>query len=253
MDNKLTVGFLLCAINSFCQISPPGISDANVAFWSALGLSQELSEKWSLSVYAGNSRQSDPDNMALFKNQAIFVINEETTFEFNNYFSLSACASYRVQNRYQSEEPFSPADPAMKNEERYYLRFYFREQIGKTKFKFSFRPELRKFSSAGHRPWSPVDEEVRLRLKGQASIPLGNPSKQLIISNEILAVTGRVKIGEAEQWSGYTITEDRLATFYRHVFPHVVADFGVMHQIMHDGQYRAHVAFDLVLMNPFNH
>ena len=252
MANRLKLVFVLCAINSFAQISPPGISDANIAFWSALGLSQKISDRWLLSVYTGNSRQSDPDNFALFKKQAIFVINEETTFNFNKTFSLAACVSYRIQNRYAGEDPFASAAPATKNEERYYLRFYYREQLGKTKLKFSFRPEFRRFSSSGHHPWNPVDEEVRLRLKGQASFPLGNGSNELILSNEILAATDRVKVAEAEQWSDYAITEDRLATFYRHMFSHVTADIGVMHQIMHDGEYRAHIAFDLILMNPFN-
>ena len=253
MLNRLTIGFLLCSINSFAQISSPGISDANMAFWSAIGVSQKISDRWNVSLYTGNSRQSDPDNISLFKKQAIFVINEETTFNFNKTFSVSACASYRVQNLYADEEPFGPAVPATKNEERYYLRFYYREQIGKTKLKFSFRPELRRFSSEGHHPWNPVDEEVRLRLKGQASFPLGNGSNELILSNEILAATDRVKVVEAEQWSDYAITEDRLATFYRHVFSNVTADIGVMHQIMHDGEYRAHIAFDLILMNPFSY
>ena len=145
MFSRLTVGFVLCAINSFAQISPPGVSDANIAFWSVFGLSQKISDRWLLSVYTGNSRQSDPDNIALFKKQAIFVINEETTFNFNKTFSLAACASYRIQNQYADEEPFRPAVPATKNQERYYLRFHYREQIGKTKLKFSFRPEFRRF------------------------------------------------------------------------------------------------------------
>src|SRR5690606_29138708 len=117
MINRLTAAFVLCTLSAYAQISPPGISDANLLFWSAHGVNQKISDKWNISVYTGNSRQSDPDNISLFKKQAIFVINEETTFNFNKTFSASACASYRVQNQYAHEEPFGPALPATKNEE----------------------------------------------------------------------------------------------------------------------------------------
>lgn len=252
MFQKLLVLFLVYTINVFGQISPPGLDDTNLAFWSALAMNQKLSDWWNVSVFVGESRQSEPDNLALVKKQAMYVINEETMFNFNKTMSLSACASYRVQNRYEAEKPYGPDDPETKNEQRYYLRFYIRERIGKTKLTFSLRPELRRFSSTNNHAWKPIDEEMRFRLKGQVSIPLNNPSNQFMISNETLSATDHEIIEDTKHWTPYAFTEDRVGTFYRHIFSNVITDIGVMQQIKRDGQYNIQLAFDLILTNPFD-
>ena len=233
------------------QISPPGLDDTKVAFWSAIGVSQKLSDRFNLSVYIGQARQSDPDNFAFIKKQAIYVLNQETTLRVSNSFAMSFCASYRIQNRYDDETPYSPADPETRNEERYYLRFYYYEKIGNTKLTFSFRPELRLYSSAHHESWVPTDEELRFRLKGQAAVPLGNPDNQFILANEILSTTDHEKKDMQTHWTAFGFTEDRLSTYFRHTAGKVITDIGLMHQIGFDGDYILHLAVDVILTDPF--
>lgn len=254
MNKKANIVWLmvvLLRIHATAQISPPGLDDTNVAVWSAVAIRQKLSPHWELTAYVGSSRQSDPDNLAVFKKQAICVINEETTVRINQKFSLSLCASYRIQNRYNTAYPYGSSDPEVKNEERYYFRFYLYEDIGKTKLTLSFRPELRLYSSVNHHAWSPIDEELRFRVKVQASVPLRKSSNQFIVANEVLSTTDHTKGLTSDHWTSYSLTEDRLSTFFRHSFGHVITDVGVMHQIKFDGKYIPHLSFDVILKNPF--
>lgn len=250
MVQKLSAALLFCAMNAFGQISPPGLDDTHMGFWSAIAFNQKLSPRWDVTIYLGESRESDPDNFTFFKKQALYVFNEETRLHFNERFSLAFCASYRIQNRYMARPPYGPANPEIRNEERYYLRFYFREKIGKAKLTFSIRPELRLYASANHSRWKPVDEELRFRVKGQISVPFRTPANQLIIANEILSATDHENRQGDAHWTAYAFTEDRLTLFFRHTFQNVITDVGLMHQIKGDGNAIVHLALDLILTNP---
>ena len=88
-------------MESFGQISPPGVDDTNVAFWSAIAINKKISKRWSVSAYDGMSGKSDPDNFSLFKKRATFVINQETAFEIDKRWGISFGASYRGQKPVQ--------------------------------------------------------------------------------------------------------------------------------------------------------
>lgn len=249
----LVLCLLMTALQLQAQISPPGLDDTNAAFWTAFGLTQELTPMWTVTVYAGEARQSSPDNYRLLSKQAIFVLNQETQFNFNKFWAASFCTSYRVQSRYADISPFEADDPASKNELRFYGRLYARPTIGRAQLAISFRPEYRTYHYNGE-VWTPIDKEIRLRLKGQVSIPLNtDKSNQFIVADEVLSATEHFETSTVDIWTSFGYTESRLSTYYRHVFKHpsIVTDVGVMQQFRVNGPYIVHLAFDVIFVNPF--
>lgn len=250
---KLLLPFILIASGSntaLSQISPPGLDDTHAAVWMAVGIRQKISDHWSTALYSGGSRKSDPDNYSPVRKAAIFVINQETTYTFNPQWSVALCTSFRTQNQYQQEEPFAKDKPSIKKEIRYYSRIYFKENIRKLQLALSFRPEYRTYFAEQHH-WNPIDTELRFRLKAQVSVPLGKSNvNQFILGEEILSATDHT-VDNYAHWTHYALTEDRVSTFFRHVFkqPSIVTDVGVMHQIKADGKYIAHLSFDVVFQN----
>src|ERR1700755_774923 len=118
--------FLGISACSLAQISPPGIDGAKVVGWGAVGFSQQLSKKFSITVYAGGSRQSDPDNTKLTSKAAILVLNQETLYSFNQHWQLAFCNSIRIQDIYSEVSPYELEHPGIRNELRYYLRLFYR-------------------------------------------------------------------------------------------------------------------------------
>lgn len=248
----LGVFFLAASCNTaLSQISPPGLDDTHAALWMALGVSQKISDHWNVTLYAGGARKSNPDNISPVEKSAIFVINQETLYTFNPHWSVALCTSYRTQNQYEEAEPYDKGDPAVKKEVRYYSRIYFKENVHKLGVALSFRPEYRTYFAERHH-WNPIDSELRFRLKAQVSVPLGKSNtNQFILSEEILTATDHTLENHHPHWTSYAFTEDRFATFFRHVFkqPSIVTDLGVMHQVRADGKYIAHLSFDVIFQN----
>ncbi len=237
------------------QISPPGLDGAKTVSWGAIGFNQQLAKKWSTTIYAGGSWQSDPTNFGALKKAAIFVLNQETQYQFNGHWQTSFGTSLRLQDLYNDEAPYSSLDPPYRKEVRYYLRFFYRDVKGATALTYSFRPEYRTFYTPEGRPWdSPV--QMRFRLKGQISIAINNTKTNFIIlANEFLSATNKSSQGN---WSSLEFTEDRLSTFFRHAFkkPALFLDIGLMHQLWKDKekklQYTTYLSFDLLFQNPFS-
>ena len=240
---------------AFGQISPPGIDGAKVVGWGAIGFNQQLSRKFSITVYAGGSRQSDPDNTRLARKAAIMVFNQETLYSFNSHWQLAFCNSIRIQDIYSDESPYDLEHPGIRNELRYYLRLFYRHSYKRLNFSYNFRPEYRNFYTSNWDKWS-TPMELRFRLKGQVNIPLNqSKSNQIIVANELLTVTDHYNSGE---WSKYHFTEDRFSNYFRHTFskPSVVVDLGIMHQFWKEKtgshlHYTAYLAFDILFQNPF--
>jgi hypothetical protein len=252
------VSCLIFSSAAFAQISPPGMDDTNAVAWGAVGITQQISKKWLITAYVGAARESDPNNWSLLHKPAIFVLNQETQYLFNDRWQLAICSSFRKQNRYIEEEPFTSSDPSLRNEARYYLRLYYRNTLGKMNITYSFRPELRFFYDTHWNHWSAAPEELRIRFKIQINIPL-NAAKtnQFVFANEWLSATDEKRSGEGHlYWSTYNFTEDRFTTYLRHVIkkPSLIVDIGLMQQFKFSkdkNDYIPHLAFDLIFQNPF--
>lgn len=256
---KVVVGVLfLTAFSSKAQLSPPGIDGAKVVGWGAIGLQQQLGEKWSLSFYTGGSRQSDPDNTRLLQKAAIFVVNQETRYTFNQHWRLALGTSIRIQKNYSDERPYDLDQPSARNELRYYLRLFYQHSINRVAMSYSFRPEYRDFYANNWDKWS-TPLELRFRLKGQANIPLNQAkTNQLIIANEFLSTIDHYNNASSERWTSFHFTEDRLTNYFRHTFqkPALCVDVGMMHQFWKEKasnqfHYTAYLSLDLLFINPF--
>jgi hypothetical protein len=250
---------ILIVLGSGCplavaQISPPGLDGARLVSWGAVGFNQQLSRRFSTTIYAGGSSQGDPDNFATFSKPAIFVLNQETLYQTNSRWQIAFCTSLRWQFVYSDDAPYANEDPPWRREVRYYLRFFYRYQQGKIAWSHSFRPEYRTFFTPEGEPWSsPL--QVRLRLKLQATIQLNESRTNFfVVANEWLGATAQ---NSQSKWSSFAFTEDRLSTFFRHSFkkPHLFLDLGLMHQLWKDDenslQYTTYLSFDLLFQNPF--
>jgi hypothetical protein len=243
----------LWTITAHGQISPPGLDGAKLISWGAVGVNQQFGKKWSTTLYFGGSTQSDPDNFATFQKSGIFVLNQETLFRVSHHWQVAFCTSLRRQFQYEDQAPFSKEDPPWKKEIRYYTRLFYRYEKGSTTFLHSFRTEYRTFYAPDGEPWTqPV--QVRLRLKLQANIALNDAKSNLfIVANEWLFANEKDSQGA---WSSFHFTEDRLSTFYRHIFqkPRLYLDLGMMHQLRVRGsnlEYATYLSVDLLFQNPF--
>lgn len=246
----------------YAQVSPPGIDGARVVGWGAIGVSQQLSPHINLTVYAGGSRQSDPDNTHLLQKAAIFVVNQETMYTFSKAWQLALGTSFRRQDVYTEDEPYNLQHPGIRDELRYYLRLFHKASYRRLAFVYSFRPEYRTFYTNDWDTWK-TPLELRFRLKGQVNIPLNeSKSNQVIIADEVLTAIDHYKQPDEEgnRWSSYHFTEDRFTNYFRHTFqkPSMVVDLGVMHQFWkekegHGMHYTAYLSFDILFQNPFGH
>ncbi|MBC3541248.1 DUF2490 domain-containing protein [Rufibacter sediminis] len=250
---RFTALAFLLLLSFWCQaqISPPGVSSTQGVSWAALGLSQHLGSRWTSTTYAGVARESDPDNWALLKKQGLLVLNQEVVYGFTPHWQLSVAGSLRRQNEYASDAPYELENPAYRYEARYYSRLYYKHKIRQVAMTYTFRPELRTFFQSSEEPLE-TPEEIRIRAKAQASIPLNDHHNNFLIGgNEILTAMDE---NSNKTWSAYHFTEDRLSVYFRHVFPDspVCLDLGIMEQFKPHGHKTSYLAFDLLLQDPFS-
>ncbi len=258
MIKSVLISCLLCIVTgeSIGQISPPGLDGAKVVGWAAVGFTQTVSPRWSVTTYAGTSTQSTFANDVFWKKPAISVINQEWAYQFASHWQLVMAGSLRSQSLYEETPPYEPKQPAVRREIRGYARLFFRHQQGsKLNWAHSFRPEYRRFFGPGWQEW-PTPVQIRLRLKSQLSYPL-NPAKTTLIiaANEVLTTIDGVNDlpNRPLKWSPYRVSEDRLSMFIRRTLhkPAVNLDAGLMHQFWWDAnaqkiRYTAYLSVDLL-------
>lgn len=238
----------------FSQLTPPGLDNTQSVMWSALGMQQKFSEQWDMSAYVGGSRESNPHSFAPLHKASIFVLDAGARYHINSKWAIAFHTSYRIQSKYEKEAPYDKASPYIRREMRYYPRLYYKPKLGSINVELSLRPELRTFYTVQGDPWQPADREIRIRLKGKTSLPLNSShTNQFLLANELLAKSDREIVGDRTYWTDYFMSEDRLSTYFRHTFAHpsLIADFGMMHQFHSDGEYILHLAFDVIIKNPF--
>ncbi|WP_228435112.1 DUF2490 domain-containing protein [Chryseobacterium joostei] len=218
------------------QISPPGLGDANTAFWSAFGVKRELDSlgKKQTMSYIAIGRKSSPDNNNLFSKQAIFVLNHEVYNSFAPHQQYSYAISYRRQPQYESDAPYEKENT--EQEFRIYGRYAYTFNLGKKfKLKNTVRQEFRKFFDADFHKVE-EDFQLRTRIKSQLTYNLSQTNNQkLAISAEALFSVSH--LNEPEQhWNSFGYREMRLSAYYMFNIPHspFTVDIGYMDNLIRD-------------------
>ncbi len=261
MKGKVIIGiFLLGLINNLlhAQISPPGLGDANTAFWSAFGVKRQLDslgKKQSLS-YIALGRKSSPDNYNPVSKQAIVVLNHEIYHSFAPNQQYSYAVSYRRQPKYESSAPYEKE--ATEQEFRIYGRYAYIFSLGKRwKLKNTVRQEFRKFFDADFRK-TEENFQLRTRVKSQLTYNLSKKNNQkLALSAEGLFSAGYLNEPE-QKWTPFGYREMRIGAYYMFSIPHspFSADIGYVNDLIRGSRSVKkggvhYLALDLIWNLPF--
>lgn len=250
--------FCFCLLRLSAQTVPPGLGKTNLSSWIAVGVKQDLDsikdKGWSSSTYAGIGRVSNQNSHNPFKYPGVFIINQEFYNRFHYRWEYSLALSYRKQDVYLKDVPYSHADPPYKNELRLYSRFSY---LWKTNF-MDITPTVRQEVSKYYTPeWSDFSEDWRLRTRFRLKfdIPLNNKeNKRFILYSEQLFSTSRNQTSGS--WSQFKYADSRFS-FYFSMSPQnipVTFNFGYMlNWINATPNYTGHYfAIDVILKNPFS-
>jgi hypothetical protein len=218
------------------QISPPGLGEANTAFWGAFGVRRQLDSlgtKQALS-YIAIGRKSQPDQDNLFSKQAIFVLNHEVYHSFAPHQQYSYAISYRRQPQYDEVSPYEKE--GTEQEFRIYGRYAYTFNFGERwKLKNTVRQEFRKFFDPD---FHNVEEnfQLRTRLKSQITYSLPSQNNQkLALSVEGLFSTSYLN-GPDPEWTPFGYREMRIAVYYMFNIPDspFTVDIGYMDDLIRD-------------------
>ncbi len=260
MKKILAVIFLLGCIGTTikAQISPPGLGDANNAFWGAFGVKRQLDslgKKQALS-YVAIGRKSSPDNHSLFSKQAIIVLNHEIYHSFAPHQQYSYALSYRRQPHYESNAPYEKENT--EQEFRIYGRYAYTFDLGKKwKLKNTVRQEFRKFFDTDFHK-AEEDFQLRTRIKSQLTYNLSSKNNQkLALSAEALFSISHLNEPDSE-WNSFGYREMRIAAYYMFTIPDspFTVDIGYMDDLIRDSRSIHHggvhyLAADLIWNIPY--
>lgn len=237
MKGKIIIGiFLLGLINNLlhAQISPPGLGNANTAFWSAFGVKRQLDslgKKQSLS-YIALGRKSSPDNYNPVSKQAIVVLNHEIYHSFAPNQQYTYAVSYRRQPKYENSAPYEKE--ATEQEFRIYGRYAHTFSLGKRwKLKNTVRQEFRKFFDDDFRK-TEENFQLRTRVKSQLTYNLSKKNNQkLALSAEGLFSASYLNEPE-QKWTPFGYREMRIGAYYMFSIPHSPfnADIGYVNDLI---------------------
>lgn len=234
---KILIGLCLLGFTGSlvkAQISPPGLGDANTAFWSAFGVKRQLDSlgKKQTMSYIAIGRKSSPDNDNPFSKQAIFVLNHEVYNSFAPHQQYSYAISYRRQPQYESEAPYEKE--GMEQEFRIYGRYAYTFNLGKKlKLKNTVRQEFRKFFDADFHKVE-EDFQLRTRIKSQLTYNLSPKNNQkLALGAEALFSISHLNEPDSE-WNSFGYREMRLSAYYMFNIPNspFTVDIGYMDDLI---------------------
>lgn len=240
------------------QISPPGLGDANTAFWSAFGIKRQLDSlgKKSTMSYIAIGRKSSPDNDNLLSKQAILVLNHEYYHSFAPHQQYSYAISYRRQPHYESDAPYEKENT--EQEFRIYGRYAYTFDLGKKlKLKNTIRQEFRKFFDAGFHKVE-EDFQFRTRIKSQLTYNLSSENNQkLALGAEALFSISHMNEPDSE-WNSFGYREMRLTAYYMFNIPNspFTVDIGYMDDLIRGSRSIHHggvhyLAADLIWNIPY--
>lgn len=235
------------------QITPPGLGEANTAYWMALGVRQDLGlrERWESMSYAGFGSISHPNNYNLFEKPAIFVLNQEIYDHFRKDLAYSFALSLRRQWLYKDELPFEEDDPAARVEFRMYGRFLHTLHFGDVQIENAVRPELRTFypRDAGEEV---LQFRLRLRTKAQWAVDSAHVHR-LLGSAEVLSSMEKER---DMSFGNFEYRESRFCLYYSYSPANLawVFDIGYMNNLLGSSRPLVDVhylAIDVTWKNPF--
>ena len=254
----ITILGIITTLNTFSQISPPGLGKTLTAMWMAFSFRQPLdsANKKQSVTYIGTGRMSDPDNRNPFEKQGILVINEEFYNQFHPHWQYSTALSYRWQNEYAAAAPFESKNPAARQEIRLYGRLNYILKTHRLRYVNTLRVDLRSFYTP---EFVLLDEpfQQRTRIRTQLTINLDQKKQHyLITSAEALFSITKENTSSTAGWSDYQYRESRICLFYsfKPTGSAVIYNVGYMNNLV--GSYKPHsahyIAFDMIWENPLN-
>lgn len=246
----------LCVVNTYGQLSAPGLGDAKMASWLALGLRQNLNnEKTFESLTYVGIGQKETENTKIFKSSpAIIVLNQEVYHKLNDDWKISLAASYRKQNDYFLDESTQVEKINVQQEFRLYGRASYNLSIGSVKLTQTFRQEVRRFMDFD---FNNVDKllELRSRFKSQISTNINNSTQHEITAGAEILFSS-VKEKESNNFTKLAYNESRITLFYtyRPKNTPIALSVGYMNNLIETNKTHAvhYASFDLIIENPFS-
>jgi len=234
------------------QLTPPGLGETKTAFWSAMGVSQQLDEKNSSKTYFGLGYISGDHETDPLHAPSIFVLNQEFYHKLNPNWQYSYALSYRRQHEYDESFEVMESDE-IKQEFRAYGRIGYSVDLGSFKWTTTLRQEVRKFYSEDFAQ-VPDGLQLRTRLKTQLLFPLDNDKENSIMGSAeaLFAIADDRDTG----WGNPEYKESRFCLYYSYSpndFP-VTFDVGYMNDLIGYGHHitdASYIAMDIVINNPF--
>lgn len=252
---KLRFAILGClgfCTTALAQLSPPGMGETKIAYWSAIGVSQKVSENNSTTAYVGWGMISGTDSDSPLEKPSIFVVNEEFYHKFGKNWKGSLALSYRRQHEYDESEDLPETD-VMQQEFRAYGRIQYALDLGGVKWATTFRQEARRFCADD---FSNVEDglQLRTRFKTQFFVPMDAAEHHSIMgSAEALFSAAR---DSHEGWDGMGYKESRFCLYYS-LSPEslpLTFDIGYMNDLIGHGSHTtdaSYVAMDIIVKDPF--
>jgi hypothetical protein len=233
--------------------------------WVALGIDQELSQRWTSVTDIGYGRHSDPDNSAFVERLGLNVLTQDFVCKIGTNWSLLLGGGYWRRQAYTDEAPYDhrPAPYEYRNELRPYQRIFYRQHLRRIKISHSLRTDIRFYYTEDMQDRWTTPFEFRLRYMESWSIPLSrNNAHKMILVDELLTAVDRYGTAAAEasgkKWSPYQFTENRFSLYYRHSVNMFDFDFGIMHQYWREKpgvptfNVSYNLMFDLIVHDPFS-
>ncbi|WP_333663656.1 DUF2490 domain-containing protein [Chishuiella changwenlii] len=234
------------------QLSPPGLGKADVVQWSALGIKQDINDKWQSVTYTGWGNKSEHDRYNPLEKNAIWILNQEFYKKINDKWRYSFALSYRRQNEFETNE-FGDETKDVKQEFRVYGRINYQINLDKLKITPTFRQELRRFYTSDFKN-DGDDWQLRSRFRIQFAYKLDEEERHKITASAESLFSTKYDI-EKEDWSEFDYNESRFTLYYSYSPKNIPAQFniGYMNNLVgnHNPYSVNYFAFDVILTNIF--
>jgi len=245
---------MLAYSNSFSQITAQGQGGKSVA-WLALGVNQDLNNKWTSITQAAYSRHSALDTWNGLKQSGVFTVRQGIKYKFAKNWSFTNM--FLFAQRYYNDE----AHPKLINEVRYAPSVNYKLKLGRFSIDQKVTTEFRKYYNPGFSKALPKPFDFRLRYLIKGTVGLDKAKRNEIIAlTEVFASTSKYETQKEVEWSEFTFNETRVSLYFRHKCgekKNIIFDAGAMSQTWHtkrQEKYRETVMlqFDLIIVNPFS-